>query len=165
MRWERSHRFDPRAVALADRHYSRQQPGTPQFVAPHQNVVFLTPEADALWVTSYPRPEYVKHAWPDAWVCSWFRNESRHLSSELIGEAVAATRALWGDPPAGGIITFVDAGKVRPKRDPGYCYVRAGWTRLDAHTKGGLIVLRQLPHEMPAAAAPLGEMLLTRRAA
>jgi hypothetical protein len=32
--WLLSHRFDVRALRLADRHYSRQKPGTNQFVAP-----------------------------------------------------------------------------------------------------------------------------------
>jgi hypothetical protein len=26
--------------------------------------------------------------------------------------------------------TEIDAGRVRPKRDPGRCFVRAGWERL-----------------------------------
>jgi hypothetical protein len=30
----KSHRFDPVGVALADRHYSRQKPGSPQFMPP-----------------------------------------------------------------------------------------------------------------------------------
>ena len=34
MNWTVSHRADPSAVKLADRHYNRQKPGTPQFV-PH----------------------------------------------------------------------------------------------------------------------------------
>jgi hypothetical protein len=29
-----SHRADHRALPLADRHYNRQKPGTPQFVPP-----------------------------------------------------------------------------------------------------------------------------------
>lgn len=79
-----------------------------------------------------------------AWVNSLFRNESPHLSSELIREAVSASRAYFGDPPAMGdtdsvgIISFINAGMVRHKRDPGRCYKKAGWRRL-ANSKGGLL--------------------------
>lgn len=151
MRWKRSHRADRRAVAIADRHYSRQQPGTPQFVPPGRPVVLITPERDALWVSLAQK--HVDHAWPGAWLCQAFRNESAHRSSELITEAVAATRFLWGDPPAAGFITFVDPAKVRHKRDPGRCFVRAGWRRLNERTKGrGLVVLHL---EQVAFAPPL----------
>jgi hypothetical protein len=159
MMWERSHRFDRRALPLADRHYNRQKVGSPQFVPPGRCLVLLTPDADALWVTSWPFAEYVRHAWPGAWVCSLFRNESPTLSSELIRDAVSATRASMGTPPALGMVTFVNADKVRPKRDPGRCYLRAGFRRVGL-TKGGLVALQMLPSEMPPAHAPLGEFAL-----
>jgi len=116
--------------------------------------VLLTEKADALWVTSWQFAEYVKHEWPGAWVNSLFRNESDHLSSELITQAVAATRWKW-PIPALGIVTFVDASKVRKKRDPGRCYFRAGW-KYCGMTKGGLIALQQKPEDMPHAQEPIG---------
>jgi len=82
-----------------------------------------------------------------------FRNEGAGLSSELIRAAIAETRAIWGDPPELGMVTFVDAGKVRHKRDPGRCYLRAGF-RAIGHTKGGLLALQLLPADMPAAVEP-----------
>jgi len=97
--WHLSWRADPRALPLADRHYNRQKIGAPQFVPPGACLVLLTADADALWVTSAPIAEYVQHAWAGAWVCSLFRNEGPVLSSELIREAVAATRARLADPP------------------------------------------------------------------
>ena len=64
MRWHLSHRADPRAVALADRHYSRQKPGTPQFVKPGRCLVLLTEPPQALWVTSWPfASAQPAHAW------------------------------------------------------------------------------------------------------
>lgn len=150
MMWYLSNRSDPRARPLADRHYNRQKPGTPQFVPPGRCHVLLTANADALWVSSWPFAEYVKHAWAGAWICSCFRNESPDLSSGLISEAVAATRAFWGEPPPLGFVTFVDTAKTRRKRDPGRCYVKAGWTRLKERTVGGLVVLQLLPADMPA---------------
>lgn len=99
MRWLLSHRADPRALPLADRHYNRQKIGSPQFVPPGRCLVLLTEEADALWVTSWPFEEYTKHAWAGAWVNSLFRSEASELSSEMIREAVAVTRWHFGDPP------------------------------------------------------------------
>jgi hypothetical protein len=160
MAWQISHRADPRALPLADRHYSRQQPGTPQFVAPARCLVLLTADADALWVTSWPYPQYVKHAWPGAWISSWFRNESPYLSSELIREAVAATRWRWPDVPSLGMVTFIDAAKVRHKRDPGRCYRRAGFVpAVPKTTVGGLVALQLWPDAMPAPAPPVQAQL------
>lgn len=153
MIWTLSHRFDRAALPLADRHYNRRKVGSPQFVPPGRCVVLLSACRRALWVTSWPLPEFVRHAWPGAWVNSLFRNEGAGLASDLIGDAVAATRAIFGPPPAAGIVTFVDARKVRHKRDPGRCYLRAGW-RVVGRTRGGLIALGQSPDAMPQPAAP-----------
>lgn len=157
--WQLSWRADPRANRLAKKHYTCQSLDSDQFVPPGRCLVLRTPEADALWVTSWPMAEYVKHAWAGAWVCSLFRNETngRHLSSDMIREAVAITRWKWPDIPSLGMVTFVDAGKTRRKRDPGRCYVKAGWTRLREVTKQDkLIVLQVLPEEMPPPLMPIG---------
>lgn len=52
------------------------------------------------------------------------------------------------------MVSFVDASKVRRKRDPGRCYRRAGF-QLVGETKGGLLAFQMLPDAMPDAAAPL----------
>lgn len=158
MRWHRSHRFDVRALPVADRHYNRRKVGSPQFVPPGRNLVLLTADACALWVTSWPFGEYVRHAWPGAWVNSLFRNESSHLSSELILEACAASRARWGDPPALGLLTFVNPLKVRKKRDFGRCYLRAGFENVGT-TKGGLVALQLRPERFPPPVPALGSQL------
>lgn len=152
MRWALSHRADPFAVAIADRHYNRQKIGSPQFVPPGRCLVLRSDAA--LWVTSWPFADYVKHPWAGAWVNSLFRNEGDGLSSEMISEAVAATRWRWPDVPDLGMITFVDAGKVRHKRDPGRCYLKAGFRRA-GETKGGLVALQLLPVDMPEADMPI----------
>lgn len=154
--WNESNRADPASVRIADRHYNRQKVGTPQFVPPGRCYV-LRHGDDALWVTSWPFAEYVRHAWAGAWVNSLFRNESDRLSSELITEAVAHTVAHWEPPPL-GIVTFVDASKTRRKRDPGRCYRRAGWTHV-GFTKGGLWAFQLLPEDMPAPSA-IGQLTL-----
>lgn len=157
MRWTRSHRADPRALPLADRHYNRQKPGTPQFVPPGSCFVLLAANEKALWVTSWPKGEYVRHRWPGAWVNSLFRNEGAGLSSELIREAVAATRWRYGDPPPLGMVTFIDPDEVR-STNPGCCYLKAGFER-DGMTEGGLYAVRMRPEQMPAPASPLGAQL------
>ena len=152
MRWRLAHRADSRALAIADRHYNRQKVGTPQFAPPGRCIVLWT--EGAAWTTSWPFAEHVKHRWPGAWVNSLFRKETDGLASEFIREAVAATRALWVETPPLGMVTFVDEDKVRHKRDPGRCYLRAGF-RCVGRTEGGLLAFQLLPEDMPAAEAPL----------
>jgi hypothetical protein len=174
--WIISHRADQKARRVADRHYTRQKVGTPQFVPPGRCIVLRTPNEDAYWVSSWPFPRYVKHAWAGAWTCSAFRNESpqSYLSSDMIRHAVAITREIWGDPPPLGMVTFVDPKKVRRKRDIGRCFRRAGFrpARCPVHdtkvsdccachheTKGGLFALLLSPEDMPPPAAAPGQQL------
>ena len=157
MLWYLSHQADRRAAALADRHYSRKTIGSRFFVPPGRQMVLLTERADALWVTSWPRAEYAFY--PDAFICTLFRNESVALSSELIRQAVAATLWKYGPAPEHGMLTFIDAGKVKPKRDPGYCFLKAGFVEAGRTKKSGLVIL-QLPIEaMPEAEPPAGAQL------
>ena len=125
---------------------------------PGRCLVLLTPDADALWVSSWPLAAYVKHAWPGAWVCSCFRNESAALSSTLIRQAVAATCFYWGSAPRLGMVTFVDTTQVRRKRDWGRCYRKAGFC-VAGQTAGGLVALQLAPQDMPPACAPWGVQL------
>jgi len=157
--WFLSWRADPRVARLADRHYSRKTVGAAQFAPPGRILVLRTADADAAWVTSWPLPEYVLGAWPGAWVCSLFRNESPALSSALIVEAVAATRWRFGEVPAEGMVTFVDEDKVRPKRDPGRCFRRAGFVPAGRTTDRGLLILRLDPADMPPPAPPQGSQM------
>jgi hypothetical protein len=154
MLWHLSDRFDPRALRLADQHYSRQKPGTRQFVSPSRALVLLNREATALWVSTWPR--FAGHAWKGAWICNLFRNESGALSSEMIRQAVAATRARWGDPPSLGMVTFIKADAVRRKRDPGRCFLRAGFRRVGVTKVRQLIVLQLLTPDMPDAERACG---------
>lgn len=172
MRWCVSNRADPLAARLADRHYSRQKVGSRQFVPPGSCCVFITDCAKAYWVTSAPKAEYVKHAWAGAWICSAFRSEGAGRASELIRQAVAATRAHYGVPPALGMVTFIDRSCRKCKKqyqkcncvNPnwvvrptivrnvltwGYSYLKAGFVET-GETKGGLLALQLLPSEMPS---------------
>jgi hypothetical protein len=144
--WRKSNRADPRSVKIADRHYNRQKIGSPQFVPPGRCFV-LRHDDDALWVTSYPFAQYVKHAWAGAWVNSLFRNETDERASELIRMAVAHTRTIWPVPEL-GLITFVDSRKIAPKALPGYCYKRAGFKHV-GFTKAGLWAWQLIERNMP----------------
>lgn len=161
--WFRSWRADPRGAVLADRHYNRQKVGAPQFVPPGRCLVLITAPEDAFWITSYPFAQYVKHAWAGALVCSAFRNEGTVLSSELIVDAMAATRYYanlhWGGLPDLGMVTFVDPTKVKRKRDFGRCYRKAGFLHV-GETKGGLIALQLVATDFPAA-RPMNPRLST----
>ena len=164
MKWHVSHRCDPQARALADRHYNRQHTGAANFVKPGRCLVLRTANYRALWVTSWPYAEYVKHAWAGAWECSLFRREGGSLASVLIRQAVAATRWAYGDPPPLGMITFIDTTKVRPQVDMdgrpswGWTYRQAGFVEA-GYTVGGLLTLQLLPAAMPNPAPPLGAQL------
>lgn len=166
--WARSWRADPAGRAIADRHYNRQNVGATQFVPPGRCVVLTAVDGSALWVTSWPYAAFVKHEWAGAWINSTYRRESGELASCAILEAVAATRFLFGDPPALGLVTFVDPAKVAgffrrsscgPVLEWGYSYHRAGFRHV-GWTKGGLYALQLLPADMPPAAPPVGELAL-----
>ncbi len=103
--WIVSQDGDPRALALADRHYSRGKPGTPLFVGPGRKLVLVTAEEKAVWATRYA--QYRADGRQDGWECTIFRNEGPWLSSHLIVLAIGVTRYLWGDPPAAGMFTFI----------------------------------------------------------
>lgn len=121
---------------------------------PPGRCLVLIADAPAVWVTSWPFAEYVKHEWAGAWVNSMFRKEGGgNLASDLIREAVAITRWRWPDVPSLGMVTFIDRSKVKAKRDPGYCYLQAGFERV-GETKGGLVALQLLPAAMPAPLEP-----------
>jgi hypothetical protein len=156
--WHLSWRTDPRGRVVADRHYNRQSIGAQDFVPPGRCLVLLTESADALWITSWPYAEYVQHDWAGAWMNSAFRNEGSLLSSDLIRAAVAATRYRWPEPPALGMVTFVDPTKVRRKRDPGRCYRKAGFRHV-GYTKAGLLAFQMLPDDMPTPEAAWGSTL------
>jgi hypothetical protein len=165
--WHLSHRADPRALPIADRHYNRQKVGSPQFVPPGRCVVLLTETANAFWVSSWPFAQYVRHAWAGAWVCSAFRREDgAPRASELIREAIAATRCFWEPPSITcpycarviSMVSFVDPEHVRtkPKWAWGRCYQKAGWQLCSGQTKGGLYALHLDVALVPEPVTPIG---------
>jgi len=155
MLWSLSYRNDPTARELADRHYSRKTIGASGFTPPGRCLVLYakTKSGKAYWVTSYQYTEYVKHAWAGAWLCSAFRNEGAGIASELIKDAIAATRSYFGEPPDLGMITFINRKKVKPiyvhgKPQWGWTWEKCGFVPV-GETKSGLLVMQVLPDKMP----------------
>ncbi len=153
MRWLRVSATDPFARVLADKHYPRENIGSKFFTPPGEKVVLRTECGRAYWVSLFQRPEFTDHAWPGAWQCSAFRNESTHRSSELISEALAATVAEWGQPPREGMITFVDGAATAARRSvwhqPGHCFRVVGFCDTEVRTTRGFVVLRLAPADFP----------------
>lgn len=157
-RWRLSWRTDPRARALADRHYSRQTVGAEGFVPPGRCLVLWRP--GAYWVTSWPFAEFVRHRWGGAWVCSAFRRESAPgKASDLIRAAVACTRWRYPAVPPLGMITFISRDHVRPVKVRGVATWGRTWLLAgfepDGETEGGLLAFRLRPERMPEPSAPL----------
>lgn len=129
--WRETHKGHPRLIELADRHYTRQRPGTSQCTRPGVNLVLLLSDGSAAWVVWRPIPEVGRADNLEAWECTLFRNEGARRSSDLIREATDITYRKWGWPPKDGLITAVgipQTAKRRSKRSvPGACFWHAGW--------------------------------------
>lgn len=137
--WFLSKDGDKTLLALYERHYScyRYRDGRKrnQFVGPGETIVLRTDAGDAGFVWR----KFIDDSGQHGVNCAFFRNESTHLSSELIRQADAVADFCW---PGQRHYTYVDPQKTRRKRDPGRCFVRAGWKRF-GQTKSGLIVLER----------------------
>jgi hypothetical protein len=176
--WYRVHHRDRRAVTMADRHYSRQHPGTPEFTRPGHKIVLLHVAPDgtpaALWASQRPAPGSgaVRADGRDCWDCSIFRVEARTVpASALIREAVAITWGKWREiPPSDGFITTINPRKVQPvmrRNRPlwGYCFLKAGWRLLPELTRARKLVLWELPISQLAQVEPVEPMYESRQLA
>lgn len=144
--WARVTKFDPIACAMADRHYSRQTPGSGQFMPPGQTLVLLTRCRRGLWGWYRPHPDSGVRRLDglDGWFCSIFRNEGAGRSSDLI---LAAERVLLATHPddcgPDGLLTYVAPERIKGS-NPGYCYLCAGWTRTgEVSSERGRLLLRK----------------------
>jgi hypothetical protein len=121
-------------------HYSKyhyKDGRTPQkFVGPGEYIVLTTPTRTALFVWRKFRDD--SGQWGIN--CSIFRNQSGIRSSDLIGEADAIADFCW---PGARHYTYVRASAVK-SRNPGWCFICAGWHRVGT-TKSGLVILARCP--------------------
>lgn len=133
---------DPVARALYRRHYSRYEyrdGRQPQlFVGPGEKMVLLTERGDALFVWR----KFQSGDGQEGVNCAVFRNESEHRSSDMILDAMDQAWQKW---PGERLYTYVNARKVRHKRDPGRCFIRAGWTPCGITRWNRLLIFQALP--------------------
>ena len=127
------------AASLYDRHYSRNRKsrGNPRIVGPGSRIVLLTPCARALFVWR----EFMTKDDQDGINCAIFRNDGAGLSSDLIRAAMAIAWDRW---PGQRLYTYVNPRKVR-SRNPGYCFIQAGWRRCGVTKTRKLLVLEVFP--------------------
>ena len=137
---------DPRAVALYNRHYSARDVGGRKldrvrygFSGNGESLVLLTLHCDALYCWRYQR-KYQKDG-QEGLNCSIFRNEGDILSSVLISEACEWADAKWGKLRK---YTYVNPEKIKHKRDPGRCFIKAGWHNAGISPQG-LVILELAP--------------------
>jgi hypothetical protein len=127
---------DATCLELYERHYScyKYRDGRKRrlFAGPGEKIVLRTGDGDAMFVWR----NFIDDSGEVGINCAVFRNESAHLSSELIRQADAIADVAW---PGQRHYTYVNPRAVR-SRNPGYCFVAAGW-RKSGVTKGGLLVL------------------------
>ena len=126
---------------IFESHYSRRhyKDGRSQilFVGPGEKMVLVTPDALGLFIWR----KFISDDGQQGVNCAAFRNEGAGLSSELIRQAVGLAWERW---PGHRLYTYVNPRKVKHKRDPGRCFLRAGWQH-SGWSKGGLRILECLP--------------------
>ncbi len=101
-------------------------------------MVLITADARALFVWR----KFISDADEAGVNCAVFRNEGTESgrSSELIK---CADSIAWQRWPGERLYTYVDPAKIRHKRDPGRCFIRAGYHRCGT-TKTGKLIFEKL---------------------
>lgn len=129
---------DLACMALHERHYSRYEYADGRtrklFVGPGDKLVLRTERGDACFVWR----RFIDDSGQRGINCAIFRNESEHLSSLLIRQADAIADEVWTDRRH---YTYVDSEKVASK-NPGFCFIAAGWKRCGMTQSGKLILER-----------------------
>lgn len=142
--WIRVKDGDDRARGLFHRHYSYRRyadgRNPRQFVGPGEHIVLLTVDCRALFIWR----KFIDASGQQGVNCSVFRNESPHLSSDLIRGACIIAWQRW---PGERLYTYVNPRRIR-STNPGYCFLAAGWQRCGT-TKGQLAILQRLPEDDP----------------
>jgi hypothetical protein len=150
--WERVDKFDARTAELADRHYSRRTPGSPQFMPPGQTIILYLPGAVFGWWRPDPTSGITAMNGLDGWTCTIFRNESPALSSELILHAEKCLAGYTDGCGPDGMLTYVWDSKVA-STNPGYCFQQAGWQRRGRSADGRKTLLHK-PYEWAGRRRP-----------
>jgi hypothetical protein len=163
--WVQTKDGDPIARALFGRHYSynRKREQISMFwqknrnymliAGPGEKMILLTQDHSALFVWR----KFRSMGKQTGVNCAVFRREGGTAqASDLIRAADTLAWARW---PGERHYTYVDSRKTRHKRDPGRCFLKAGWNYCGM-TKSGLHILEILPgtanEQPPGPQAPAG---------
>lgn len=149
--WNKAKDGDPIGFALFRRHYTFNSKRDQMsfwpvgsdllYVGPGEKMVLVSPSGLALFVW---RKEKFRLDGQTGVNCAVFRNEGAGLSSDLIRSADAFAWERW---PGQRLFTFVDPKRTRHKRDPGRCFLKAGWRHAGWSTRG-LRILECFPTEV-----------------
>lgn len=122
-------KFDAESAMFSDNHYSRQTPGSPQFMPPGKTLVLRNWVGSVLfgWLWQEIRDDGQR-----GYNCCIFRNESPRLASEIILEAEEFAFKEWGP---NRLFTYIDPTQTRPiyrrsERCVGWSWRKAGWRPL-----------------------------------
>jgi len=122
---------DRDCLELYERHYSAYQYKDGRirnrFCGPGEKIVLRTEAGNAVFVWR----KFKDDSGQQGINCAVFRNESPYKSSDLIRQADAIADCIWPDSRH---YTYVSAEKIR-SNNPGFCFIKAGWTRLPYRTK------------------------------
>ena len=124
-----------------DRHYSRYHYADGRkpklFVGPGEKTVLITPCLKGLFVWR----RFISADGQQGINCAIFRNEGAGRSSDLILDAEVIARSRWGNQR---FFTYVNPKKIR-STNPGYCFLKAGWTHAGRTKKRNYLILVKEP--------------------
>lgn len=125
------------AIKLFAKHYSKyhykdgRNPN--RFVGPGERIVLIGKNNDALFVWR----KFISGDGQNGINCSVFRNESKILSSILLGQAEMIAKQKW---PNERFYTYVNPRKIK-STNPGYCFKVNGWKQCGKTKARKLIIL------------------------
>jgi hypothetical protein len=126
---------DRSVLALYERHYSAYQYRDGRvrrlFAGPGQKIVLRTASGDAgvVWRS------FIGDSGERGINCAFFRNEGAIVSSHLIRQADHIAYQVWA---CRRHYTYVDQTQIR-SRNPGFCFLQAGWRKCGVTQNGKLI--------------------------
>ena len=138
--WRLAKDGDPIGLTIHRRHYSHRNYKDGRdpalFVGPGEKLVLIAHDDDGLFVWR----KFIDDSGQQGINCAVFRNESPHRASDMILDAETWATDRW---PGERLYTYVNARRIR-STNPGYCFLRAGWTRCGV-TRGrsALVILEK----------------------
>lgn len=124
--WTVTRDGDRDALAMFERHYSCKEYKDGRvrkiFCGPGSKIVLVTQTVDALFVWRV----FKDGSKQQGINCAVFRNEGETRSSDLILEAERFAWEKW--PKETRLYTYVNSKRIRSS-NPGYCFLKAGWTK------------------------------------